>query len=171
MKNNISTSVLVLAVVALCCNSLQVSAQGKASPAATATGTVNGAKITIAYAQPSVKGRKIFGGLVPNGEVWRAGANEATTIEFSKDVKIDGKALPAGKYSFFAIPNENEWVLIFNKDAKQWGAFKYQAKDDALRVNVKPKKAPAMTEALLYTIDKNGVNLLWDNTEVSFSVK
>ncbi len=141
------------------------------SPPAKTTGKVGATTITIDYSQPSVKGRKIFGELEPYGTVWRAGANEATTFEVSKDVKIEGQALPAGKYAFFAIPGEDEWTLIFNKEPKQWGVYKYEESKDALRVKVKPKKTPSLTEKLTYTIDKKGkVALLWENTEVDFTV-
>lgn len=141
------------------------------SPPATASGTINGKSVTINYGQPSIKGREVWGKLVPYGEVWRAGANEATTIEFSKDVLIEGKALPAGKYGFFTIPGANEWTIIFNKVPNQWGAFKYDAAQDALRVTVKPKKAKAFSEKLWYAVNKNSVTLAWENTEVAFGIK
>lgn len=145
--------------------------EARPSPPAKVTGTAGGANVTIDYSQPSVKGRKIFGGLEPWGKVWRAGANEATTIEFDKDVKINGQALPKGKYAFFAIPNENEWTLIFNKTASQWGAFRYKQEDDALRVKVQPAKTPSLVEKLNYTIGGNKVTLAWENTAVSFNVE
>ena len=154
--------------------SFTLQAQDKAqrpSPLATASGVIGGKTITINYGSPAVKGREVWGALVPYGQVWRAGANEATTIEFSKDVSIEGKALPAGKYGFFTIPNANEWTIIFNKVPNQWGAFKYDAAQDALRVTVKPKKAKSFTEKLGYTVNKNSVSLTWENTEVAFSVK
>src|SRR6187401_294010 len=97
--------------------SVAVFAQDKkpASPPAKAEGTIDGVKVTIDYHQPSAKGRKIMGGLVPYGEVWRTGANNSTSIEFSSDVKIEGKALPKGKYGLYTLPGENEWVIIINK--------------------------------------------------------
>lgn len=146
-------------------------AQEKASPAAVATGKINGATISINYSSPSVKGRQIWGGLVPFNEVWRAGANEATTFETDKDLTIEGSKLPAGKYSFFVIPNEKECVIIFNKDSKQWGAYKYNAKQDQLRVTVKQKSADTIAEKLLYTINKDTVVLSWEKWNIPFSVK
>ena len=113
--------------------SASIAQQKPASPPATATGKIGAATVTIVYSQPSARGRKIMGGLVPYGEVWRTGANEATTIEFDKPVKIEGKDLAAGKYALFTIPGENEWTIIINKDVKQWGAFKYKQEDDILR--------------------------------------
>ncbi len=135
------------------------------------TGKINGATITINYGSPSVKGREIWGKLVPFNQVWRAGANDATTFETDKEVTIEGSKLPAGKYSFFVIPNEKECVIIFNKEAKQWGAYKYKEKEDQLRVTVKQKVAKTKAEKLVYVIEKNTVSLNWDNWTIPFSVK
>ena len=149
-----------------------VNAQNKpASPATTATGKINGATININYSSPSVKGRVIWGELVPFGKVWRAGANEATTFETDKEISIEGQKLPAGKYSFFVIPNEKECVLIFNKEAKQWGAYKYKESEDQLRVTVKQKMADSNAESLVYAINKNSVVLSWEKWNIPFSVK
>lgn len=141
------------------------------SPAEKATGTINGATIQINYGSPSVRDRKIWGELVPFNEVWRAGANEATTFETDKDLTIEGSKLPAGKYSFFIIPNKTEAVIIFNKEAKQWGAYKYQEKEDQLRVKVKPQTSNTKVEKLVYTINSNNVTLSWDNWNIGFNVK
>lgn len=144
----------------------------KASPPANVKETINsGATITIDYSQPSVKGRKIGEEIAPYGKVWRTGANDATTFEVSKDVKVEGKALPAGKYSVYTIPGEKEWTIIFNKTWKQWGT-KYAEADDALRVTVKPEKSPVLTEQMTFKIEKSGkVTLLWGDKSVSFRVK
>ena len=135
------------------------------------TGKINGATITINYGSPSVKGREIWGKLVPFNQVWRAGANDATTFETDKEVTIEGSKLPAGRYSFFVIPNEKECVIIFNKEAKQWGAYKYKEKEDQLRVTVKQKVAKTKAEKLVYLIEKNTVSLNWENWTIPFSVK
>jgi hypothetical protein len=149
-----------------------VNAQNKpASPAATATGQINGATISINYSSPSVKERVIWGELVPFNKIWRAGANAATTIETDKDVTIEGSKLPAGKYAFFVIPNEKECVLIFNKVAKQSGTYNYNEKEDQLRVTVKQKAAESSTESLVYTINKNNIVLSWEKWNIPFSVK
>ena len=142
------------------------------SPPATATATVNGATIKIDYSQPSVKGRNVWAGdLAPYGKVWRTGANEATVFEVSKDVTVEGKALKAGKYALFSIPNEKEWVIIFNKKSNQWGAYDYKESDDALRVTV-PAKAGALTEKFTITAENSGkVTLAWDKAAVAFNVK
>ena len=149
------------------------SAQGaKPSPAATATGKIGDKTITIVYAQPAVKGREIWGKLVPFGEVWRTGANDATTFEADKDVKIEGKSLKAGKYSLFTIPTEGgEWTIIFNSVAKQWGAYSYDATKDVLRVKVKASKSNAMTERLTFDIKDKNVNLMWEKLAVAFKVE
>lgn len=141
-----------------------------ASPRDSVSGTVNGATITINYGSPSVKGRKIWGGLVPYDTVWRTGANEATRFTTSKDIWVEGKKLPAGTYGFFAIPTENTWTLIFNSVANQWGAFKYDATKDVLRVKVKVKPN-TMHERLVYTIDSKGFSLAWEDLKVWASVK
>lgn len=149
-----------------------VNAQEKpASPAAVASGKINGSTISINYSSPAVKGRKIWGELVPFNKVWRAGANDATTFETDKDLVIEGKKLPAGKYSFFVLPNEKECVLIFNKEAKQWGSYKYKESEDQLRVTVKQQKASSSTERLVYTINKNSIVLSWEKWNIPFSVK
>lgn len=141
-------------------------------PAKVTETTSSGAVITIDYSQPAVKGREIGKEIAPYGKVWRTGANEATTFEVSKDVKVEGKALPAGKYGLFTIPNKEEWVVIFNKTPQQWGAYKYAEADDVLRVKVKPTKAPQFTERMTFNVDKSGkVSLLWGNEEVDFTVQ
>jgi hypothetical protein len=175
MQKNTKKTALLAIFFALSFLSFTTSAQDdkakRPSPPVTASGEINGKTVTVNYGQPSVKGREVWGKLVPYGEVWRAGANEATTIEFSKDVTIEGKTLPAGKYGFFTIPNTNEWTIIFNKVPNQWGAFKYDATQDALRVTVKPKKSKVFNEKLWYAVNKNSVSLAWENAEVAFAVK
>ena len=149
-----------------------ISAQNKpASSAEVATGKINGATITIKYGSPSVKARQIWGALVPFNQVWRAGANEATTFETDKDLMIEGSQLPAGKYSFFVIPNEKECTIIFNKIAKQWGSGKYNEKEDQLRVKVKPEATKSSNEKLVYTMAKNKIVLSWDKWNIPVSVK
>jgi hypothetical protein len=142
------------------------------SPKAEATSAVGNGKVTIAYSQPSVKGREIWGKLVPYDKVWRTGADEATTIEFAKDATVEGKKIAAGKYSLFTIPTQaGEWTVIFNKTAKQWGAYDYKEADDALRVKVKSTKSESMTEKMTFTASADGtVTLLWENMKVSFKV-
>ena len=142
-------------------------------PAKVSETTDNGALITINYSQPSVKGRTIGKDLEPmEGKVWRTGANDATVFEVSKDVKVEGKALAAGKYGLFTIVNGDEWTIIFNKTWKQWGAFSYKEADDALRVKVKGDKTKAFSEKMTFVIDKKGkVSLMWGDKQADFTVK
>ena len=149
-----------------------VNAQNKpASPAASVTGKINGVTITINYSSPSVKERVIWGGLVPFNKIWRAGANAATTIEMDKDLVVEGQKLPAGKYSFFVIPNEKECVIIFNKVAKLSGTNNYNEKEDQLRVTVKQKLTDSSTESLGYAINQNSIVLSWEKWNIPIAVQ
>jgi Protein of unknown function (DUF2911) len=138
------------------------------------TQTVGDTKIAIVYHRPNMKGRKIWGGLVPYGEVWRTGANEATTFEISNDATVNGQKLAKGKYSLHTIPTENEWTIIFNKTADQWGSFNYDAKQDALRVTAKPLESE-MHETMAFEIENVSANaaqifIRWDKIGVPFTV-
>jgi len=173
--------VFVLSLFVAFLTTVTVSAQDKkedkskrpSPPALAKATTKSGVTITIDYSQPSVKGRTIGKEIAPyDGKVWRTGANEATTFEVSKNVTIDGKALPAGKYSLHSVPGETTWVWIFNKNANQWGSYEYKEAEDALRVTAKPGKAAAATEKMTFKIETSGkVTLLWGNIAVPFTVK
>jgi hypothetical protein len=142
-----------------------------ASPRDSVSGTVAGANIKIWYGSPSVRNRKIFGGLEPWAKVYRAGANEATTFTTDKDIQVEGQPLPAGTYAFFVVPQENgSWTVIFNKTAKQWGAFKYDQSKDQLRVTVSTKVIP-LQERLIYVITDSGFSMNWETTSVPVSIK
>jgi len=144
----------------------------RVSPPASVNGNINGANISIHYSSPSVKGRKIWGGLVPYDTVWRAGANEATTFETDKDIKIAHKQLPAGKYGFFLVPKEKgKWVAIFNNVPNQWGAFKYDESKDQLRVEVKATDLKEEQETLIYKITSKGALLNWEKRSVFMPIK
>ena len=167
----------VLMFAAVCIIALNACGQNdkskRPSPPATASGTTtSGTTIAIDYSQPSVKGRTIGKDLEPlPGKVWRTGANEATVFEVNKDVKVEGKSLPAGKYGLYSIANGDDWIIIFNKTWKQWGT-EYSQADDALRVNVKAGKATPFAEKFTITVSKAGkVDLLWGNSNVSFKVE
>lgn len=147
----------------------------RVSPNASVSQTVGTTDITVRYHRPAVRSRQIWGGLVPYDQPWRMGANEATTIEFSDPVRIQGNEVPAGKYSFFAIPGRESWTLVLNRDPEQWGAYGYDQSKDQLRVNVRPQQAPA-TEWMRFTIDPVSatsavVNLNWENVAVSMPVE
>ncbi|MFD3293917.1 DUF2911 domain-containing protein [Aquirufa sp. KTFRIE-69F] len=160
-----------------CLVSFGVLAQKAApSPAAVASQKVGNTEVMIKYAQPSVKGRLVFGtkeakALVPYGEVWRTGANEATTIEISNDITVQGKTLAKGVYSLLSIPGETEWTIIFNKEAKMWGAYTYKEANDVLRVKARVSEH-AHTEQFAIGITAAGqVTLDWDKSSVSFYLK
>ncbi|MEO8794602.1 MAG: DUF2911 domain-containing protein [Daejeonella sp.] len=144
----------------------------RASPPAKVSETIkSGATITIDYSQPSVKGRTIGKEIAPFGEVWRTGANEATVFETSKDIMVEGKVLPAGKYSLYSIPGEEKWTFIFNKTWKQWGT-NYKQDDDVLRVDVKTEKTSKSMEKMTFEIEKDGeVSLMWGNYEAELKIK
>jgi hypothetical protein len=148
----------------------------KPSPAETATGTVAGSEIKVHYSSPAVKGRKIWGGLVPYDKVWRTGANEATIFETSKDIKIGGKTLKAGKYSLYTKPGEKEWQIIFNSKTGQWGinmdgSTTDDPSKDVLVTSVKPMKSKSMNERFKIEINSKGMTLLWENLAVPVEIK
>jgi hypothetical protein len=146
------------------------------SPPAVVSQKVGTTEVMIKYAQPSAKGRLVFGtkeakALVPYGEVWRTGANEATTFEISKDITVQGKTLAKGVYSLLSIPGASEWTIIFNKEAKMWGAYTYKAANDVLRVNARVSEH-APTEQFTIAVSATGqVTLDWDKSSVSFYLK
>lgn len=174
MKRLIFIKGLVM-TFALSCLSMLAFAQQ--SPNTSASGTINGANVTIKYGSPSVKGRAIYGtNLVPYDKVWRAGANSATVIETDKDLTVEGKKLPAGKYSIYIQASEKDWVIIFNSKTGQWGINRDGTTTldpalDVIRVTVTPKKSASMTETLAYKINNNGFVLSWENLDVPVSIK
>lgn len=147
------------------------------SPAATATGTLkSGANITIKYSSPSVRNRKIWGGLVPFDSIWRAGANNATQIELDKDVKIEGNTLAKGMYTIYMIPTEKKWTIIFSSQTGQPGmnhdgSTTLDLKKEVLRGLASTKKSKEFKESLVYSINKKGIVLSWESLEVLLSVK
>ncbi|HUR31085.1 MAG TPA: DUF2911 domain-containing protein [Saprospiraceae bacterium] len=140
------------------------------SPPAEIRGTIDSTDIAIYYSSPAVKGRLIWGELVPYGKVWRTGANEATVFETSKELKVDGKTLAPGKYGLFTIPGEKEWTIILNSVWDQWGAFKYDNSKDVLRFTVPVQKSTKFNERLKFDIVSNDVILYWENLMVRFEV-
>ena len=146
------------------------------SPSATVGQTIGITDISITYHRPAVNNRKIFGGLVQYNDVWRAGANENTTISFSTPVKIEGQPLPAGTYGLFMIPTPSQWTIIFSKFAGSWGAYNYDPAEDALRVQVTPRVTQDNQERLYYDFDSitnNSVvaGLRWEKLEVPFKIE
>jgi len=200
MKRHLSfLSILVLFVAAAAANAqLRLP---RPSQGASVTQTIGVTDITINYSRPAVKGRAIFGDvsakdnyakgeatldnqnirpkdmvIVPYGHVWRTGANEATQFEVTDDVLINGQKLPAGKYSLHTIPGKDEWTVIFNSDAGQWGSFDYSEAKDVLRVKAKPQWVDDSQELLGYSFDPVGdnaatVNIRWEKVRVPFTVQ
>ena len=145
------------------------------SPDATVTQFVGVTEVKIDYSSPGVKGRKVWGELVPFGEIWRTGANEATTITFSDPVKINETELPAGTYGIHTIPGENEWEFIFSKDTKVDGSSTFNKDNEVLRVKAKPEEHHFMERMTFlftdFTDNSASVNLLWDKLKVSFNIE
>ena len=141
------------------------------SPPAQTSVTINGKTITIKYSAPSMRGRKIFGGLVPYGEVWRAGANSATSLSTTGDLQIENLKVPAGNYTLYALPQAGAWTLIVNKQTGQWGT-EYSESQDLGRVKMAVSKAPSTVETFKITLSNEGGNrgkltMEWENTVAS----
>lgn len=148
----------------------------QASPSATISQKIGLTDVSIEYSRPSTKGRKIFGELVPYGEVWRTGANAATIINFKNDVKIEGNLVPAGSYALYSIPDKNEWTIILSKNTKLWGAVGYDPSDDLVRFKVKPGKTGQKYETMeINFIDMTDtgatIAMKWENTRVKFRIE
>lgn len=135
----------------------------------------DGKTIAVDYSSPRMKGRKIFGDLVPYGEVWRTGANEATTFVTNTNLMVGGKAVPAGSYTIFTVPNPDKWSLIINKQTGEWGIpYKYES-DELARVDMKASRTPSPVENFTIAFDQSGkactLNLSWENTKASVEFK
>jgi hypothetical protein len=153
-----------IAIAVLSTTSMLAQDKTVASPRMTAKSD----NVSISYGQPSKKGRDIFGGLVPYGQVWRTGANEATEITFSKVTKVAGHTVKPGTYSLFTIPEKSEWTIILNSKLKQWGSFKYEEikKNDVLHITVPAKQAGMAVEKFTIAVTDANLNMQWDMTSV-----
>jgi hypothetical protein len=161
--------ILFLSMIMLSAALMECSSQPPKSPKVTAEGK----DVKVTYGQPSKRDRVIFGELVPYGQVWRAGANEATEITFAKDATVAGKPVKAGTYTLFTIPTESEWTIILNPELKQWGAYGYDKIKDknALEAKVPSKKTDGMVEKLTYTFDGNNNMIIeWEQTRVEVPI-
>jgi hypothetical protein len=166
---------IAAAVVAIALPALSQIRLPESSPAAKVTQEVGISSATISYHRPGVKGRKVWGELVPYGKVWRFGANEATTLELSHAAKVGGQSVPAGRYALFAIPGEKEWTLVLNTQAQQWGAYSHDPAKDLVRFNVAPQSG-AMAE--WFTIEmrpvlNNAIQVesAWERVRVPFTIE
>jgi hypothetical protein len=164
--------VLMILVTFACA---QMDKSKRPSPPASAQCSLPGAKsVKTAYSSPRMKGRKIYGDLVPMGEVWRAGANEATTFVTDANLTVGGKAVPAGSYTLFAVPNAGKWTLIINKKTGEWGTpYKYES-DELARVDMKVSALPSPVEnfTISYASSGNGCTLQmdWEKTRASVDI-
>jgi hypothetical protein len=155
--------------------SAQMDKSKRPSPPASATCDLGGGKsITVDYSSPRAKGRKIFGDLVPYGEVWRAGANEATTFVTGADLMVGGTHVPAGNYTIFVVPNKDKWTLIINKKTGEWGIpYKYES-DELARVDMKVSATPSPVENFTIAFDKAGtgctLRMEWESTRASVAI-
>lgn len=159
-------------VVFLSATACQGQMEKRKSPMDSVQQTVQGVEVAITYSQPSKRGRNIFGGLVPYGKVWRTGANEATVLEVSEAVKLEGESLAAGQYALFTIPGKETWTIIVNSVHNQWGAYNYDESKDVLRFEVPARQTEDIQEKMRFTISEEGkIRLHWDQTVVDFKVQ
>lgn len=177
MRQNWIRMVVAVAVtlISISLHAQQQDKSKRPSPPGTAEVTLKGKAVKIDYSRPSMKGRKIFGGVVPYGKVWRTGANEATALTTAVDLTIGGTKVPAGSYTLYSFPTENSWKLIINKQTGQWGT-EYDEKQDLARVDLKTSKLDKPVEQFTISFEKTGddsANLIldWENTRGSVAVK
>jgi hypothetical protein len=172
MRNN---ALLIFALLISLSTIAQINTPA-ASPAATVSQGVGLTNVTINYSRPSVKGRKIFGDLVPNGKVWRTGANKITTIKLDDDMLINGASVKAGSYGLYTIPGEGAWTIIINRDDKQWGSYEYDANKDVIRFSVQPLKLDYFVEQMEisfedFTPTTAYIAIKWESTGVRFKIE
>lgn len=176
MKRNVFyVALITLLIVAVGPDSVAQIKLPAASSAQKVTQGLGINDVQLTYSRPSMRGRKVFGGLVPYGEVWRTGANNVSAITFAESVTIAGQEVPAGTYGILTIPNKNEWTIILSKNSQQWGSYSYSEDEDQLRFTVTPTTLSEAVET--FTIDFSDVttnslriNIAWENTKVGFDV-
>jgi hypothetical protein len=171
MKKNFAIVSVFLLSLALLAAAQQDKSKRPSPPANAECKFTDGKTIRVDYSSPRAKGRKILGGLVPYGEVWRTGANEATTLVSDADLTVGGKEVPVGKYSIFTIPNQDKWTLIINKKIGEWGIpYKYEG-DELARVDMQVSRTPAPVENFTIAFDQAGdtcnMRLEWENTQAT----
>jgi DUF2911 family protein len=169
-----ATAIAAASIAALALVATTHAEDKRASPHADVTATLGGKKITVSYGRPYMKGRAIFGGLVPWGEVWRTGADEATTFSTEADVVIGGLKVPKGEYALFTIPAEKQWTLVLSKTAKQWGSFSYDATQDLGRAPMTVASVAKPVEQFTIEMVPAGkrltLKLSWDKTVASVAI-
>jgi len=172
MGRLISLSLLLIAINSFA----QEAVKPRPSPLTIASSRYKDSYIKVIYSQPHKLGREIFGKLVPYGEVWRTGANEATEITFTKDIMINSTLMKAGTYSLFTVPEKDNWTIILNSELGLWGSYNYNSKLDVLRFQVSTRSlGEVVYEPFTITIDQRNdkaeINLMWDNVKVSFPIQ
>lgn len=176
MKKKINMMMVILALLTGFISYAQVPGVPNSSTTQTLIQELGIGKITLTYSRPNAKGREIFGGLVPYGEVWRTGANTSTQITFTENVLLEGHAVPAGQYSLFTIPNKDVWTIILNKTVGDWGAYSYKQENDFLRFNVKAASVSGKQETLTFqfqnaTTETTDLILTWDKVNLDIHIR
>src|SRR3984893_2604792 len=170
-----SLSIAILALASVTLLAQQDKASRPSPPAKAECKLANGKTVTVDYSSPRAKGRKIVGGLVPYGQIWRAGANEATTFVTTGDVNVGGKPVPAGKYTIFTVPGEDKWTLVISKKTGEWGTAYPGPDNDLARIDMKVKKLSAPVENFTIAFDQAGgscvLKMEWETTEASVDIK
>ena len=167
--------VLLVALAVVLADPIGMTVTKRHSPFATAGGLRGDLALAVEYCRPNMKGREIFGGLVPYGEVWRTGANEATLFRTNKRIDFGGEIVEAGTYSLFTIPGEEEWTFVLNRVVEQWGAYDYDATQDVVRVKAKSAKREGALEQLTISFEEGDASvhmvLAWEKTSVTLSIR
>ena len=163
-----ATLIISLAIL-LTCLSCAGDKEKRPSPLTSDSISIGDTDLSIHYSSPSVKKRKIWGELVPYDEVWRTGANKATYINTNKDIKIEEKLLPAGRYALFTIPSESDWIIVFNEDWDQWGAYNYDSNKDIFRIKVFPQKS-SFNERLKFVFEDSTLRFDWEELSYSLTI-
>jgi len=170
----LGSAVLFVVVAAAAIHAQQDKSKRPSPPASAKCDLGGGKSITVEYSSPRAKGRKVFGGIVPYGEVWRAGANEATTFVTTSDLMVGGQHVPAGKYTIFTIPNQDKWTLIVSKKTGEWGIPYPGADSDLTRVDMKVSPTSAAVEDFTIALDKGAkgctLRMEWENTRASVDI-
>ncbi|HLZ92588.1 MAG TPA: DUF2911 domain-containing protein [Candidatus Acidoferrum sp.] len=170
------SSLVLCSLISVAAGAARQDKSSRPSPPAKAECKLAGGKsVSIDYSSPRAKGRKIFGGLVPYGQVWRAGANEATTFVTGSDISVGGTTVPAGRYTLFAVPGESKWALVISKKTGEWGTAYPGPEDDLARIDMKVSKTAAPVEDFTIAFDQSGsgctLRMEWENTRASVDVK
>jgi hypothetical protein len=169
-----STWIATLAFACVTVLAQQDKASRPSPPAKAECKLANGKTVAVDYSSPRAKGRKIFGGLVPYGQVWRAGANEATTFVTTGDINVGGKTVPAGKYTIFAVPGEDKWTLVISKKTGEWGTAYPGPENDLARIDMKVSKTSGPVENFTIAFDQTGsgctMRMEWENTQASVDI-